>query len=172
MTGVILPNVAFIGKAGAGKTTCANILIERFGYERLSFAEPLKVGCGTRDDRGLLQRVGHGVRELHADFWVNLALDKLRQWPSGFTWVNDDCRYPNEATALKAEGFIIVRVTAPTTRRIQRLKDNGRLQDESQLNHASETQLDDFPHDYRIVNDGWPDELLEELTAILDHERS
>lgn len=171
---VVLPNIAFIGKAGAGKTTCANILCERFDYERLSFAEPLKVGCGTRDDRGLLQAVGQGVRDLHEDFWVNLALadyERRKLWPDA-RFVNDDTRYPNEATALKAAGFVIVRVVAPKVMRLDRLKINGRLQDEAQLDHVSETSLDDFLHDYRIVNDGWPDSLVRELEDILNGERA
>jgi hypothetical protein len=174
MTGVYLPPVAFIGKMGAGKTECANILIERFGYERLSFAEPLKIGCGTRDDRALLQRVGHGVRELFPDFWVNLAMHDYEQrktWPDA-RFVNDDTRYANEATILKANGFVIVRVVASKAMRVDRLKRNGRLQDESQLNHDSELQLDDFPHDHRIVNDGWPEDLVDELAEILNVERS
>lgn len=169
-----LPPVAFIGKAGSGKTTCANLLIERFGYERLSFAEPLKVGCGTRDDRGLLQKVGHGVRELFPDFWVNLAMDtyhKQKSWPDA-RFVNDDTRYVNEATRLKAEGFIMVRVVASKTMRLDRLRSNGRLQNEDQLNHPSELQLDEFPHDHRIINDGWPSDLVEELEHILNLERS
>ncbi len=184
MTGVHLPHIAFIGRAGAGKTTCAELLVERFGYERVSFAAPLKAGCGTTDDRSLLQKVGHGVRELHEDFWVNLFLaDVARREELGqfalasagapmLKFVVDDCRYPNEAAALRVAGFTLVRVAAPAAFRVQRLKSNGRLQDESQLQHVSETALDDFVADYWIANDGRPDDLAYELTSILNAVRS
>jgi hypothetical protein len=174
VTGTILPPIAFIGAAGSGKTTCAELLIKQYGYERLSFAEPLKIGCGTRTDRGLLQTVGQGVRDLFPDFWVNLAIHEFEQRNASFStqFVNDDCRYPNEADALLCEGFVFVRVVAPKRLRIDRLRQNGKLQDEAQLDHISETALDDFRHDYRIVNDGWPDSLPRELEHILNRERS
>lgn len=34
--------VAFVGKMGDGKTTAANILVDQYGFTRLSFATPLK----------------------------------------------------------------------------------------------------------------------------------
>lgn len=179
-----LPNIAFIGKAGSGKSTCADILIERFKYERLSFAEPLKVGCGTRDDRGLLQKVGHGMRDLFPDFWVNLAIADMQQrneterwWDHGMGqpphFVNDDTRYLNEAEKLKAEGFVIVRVAAPRHTRLDRLRRNGRLQDEAQLDFISETLLDDYDEDYTVHNtEHTPiDHLTDELNYILNEER-
>lgn len=180
-----LPNIAFIGKAGAGKSTCADLLIERFKYERLSFAEPLKVGCGTRDDRGLLQKVGHGVRELYPDFWVNLAVHDLHtrtMWREPALlgnprevrrYVNDDTRYMNEAEKLREEGFVMCRVVAPKATRLDRLRRNGRLQDEAQLDHPSETELDDFDEDYTIHNLELTseEELVYQLQCILNEER-
>lgn len=41
--GFCLPRlIAFTGKAGAGKTTAAQALVDRFGYVRIGFADPLK----------------------------------------------------------------------------------------------------------------------------------
>lgn len=170
----ILPNIAFIGKAGSGKTTCREILEQQFGYQRFSFAEPLKVGCATTDNRELLQRVGQGVRDLYEDFWVNLATVKLDGWwdEESAPWVNDDTRYPNEAAALRERGFVIVRVVAPKWMRVDRLKRNGRLQDEAQLDHVSETALDHWDDDERIVNDGWTTRLVEDLTQIVNKHRA
>lgn len=180
------PNIAFIGRTGAGKTTCADLLIQRFMYERISFAEPLKVGCATRDDRTLLQKVGQGVRELYPDFWVNLAVADMRgrerqfnrhPTPSNYRnypkWVNDDTRYENEAQKLKEEGFVIVRVVADEQARIDRGRRSGRLQSLDQLHHISETALDAFPADYTIHNEeGTPTEdLVADLETILNRER-
>lgn len=38
-------NIAFAGRAGSGKDTAANYLIERYGYRKISFAEPVKRIC-------------------------------------------------------------------------------------------------------------------------------
>ena len=177
MTGVMLPHIAFIGKTGAGKTTAANILVERFGYERVSFAAPLKAGCATNNDRTLLQTVGQGVRDLCEDFWVNLFLADVANRElvadGRARFVVDDCRYPNEAQALKERGFYIVRIAATLSTRVDRQRRAGRLQDESQLDHVSETALDEFAADHYLVNDGWSDfDLVDDLTALLNKVRS
>lgn len=170
MTTVVSPHIAFIGRAGAGKTTAAELLVKRFGYERLSFAAPLKVMLGTTSDRARMQEFGIAVRTAHEDAWVNLLIDGYINGDYDAVTV-DDCRFPNEAHRLKVEGFIIVAVVADHGRRVSRLRANGKLQDESQLEHESETSLDDFAPDYTILNHGTADELLEQLTDILNREQ-
>lgn len=156
------PNIAFVGKAGAGKTTCAEILAAQ-GYSRLSFAAPLKEiavriwGVDALLDRGKLQYLGNAVRQYDEDAWVNAAVRDLgdeKVGPAYLPWVVDDCRFPNEYWALKKRGFVIVRVWAPRNVRVARLRANGKLQDESQLEHVSETALDgeEFKPDYQVVN--------------------
>lgn len=182
-----VPSLAFIGKAGAGKSTATSLLIDRFdmGYRKLSFAAPLKVMCGTETDRDLLQRVGVGVRELVPDGWVNLLLaerlrlatfdpendhplDAYRTWP----FVVDDCRFLNEADALVGAGFTVVRITAPLDLRVARLKANGKLTDLAQLDHVSETALDGYAPQYTINNDtNDDDDLALELANILNKVR-
>ena len=50
----------------------------------------------------------------------------------------DDCRYPNEAARLAVEGFVIVRVVADRFTRVDRLKANGKLQDEAEKKQVEE----------------------------------
>lgn len=154
------PNICLIGRAGAGKSTVADLLIERFGlgYERLSFAEPLKVGTGTRTDREVLQRVGQGVRDLCPDFWVNLAVYKLYKGGRDGPWVVDDCRYFNEYYKLLDNDFYVVRVTAPTDVRVERLIANGK--NGGDLNAQSEVELDDVVVHHTLSN---PDDDAERL---------
>jgi hypothetical protein len=64
-----------------------------------------------------------------------------------------DCRYPNEAKALQARGFLLVRLLRPGL--------------ESTDTHESETALDDFHTDATLVNDGTPDDLREQLRALV-----
>lgn len=169
-----LPNIVLVGKIGSGKTAVSDYLQAHHGYERMSFAAPLKKGCATNDDRALLQKVGHGVRELYPDFWVNLFVDAFERLPNGpaHRIVVDDCRYPNEAQRLAGEGFVFIRISAPRNTRLLRAKAAGRLQDEAQLDDISERSLDEYQADHRIVNDGaWLPDLHAQVVQILNLER-
>lgn len=91
--------------------------------------------------RRVLQHAGQSVRDLDSDFWANLAADKV---DVADTWdlpvVVTDCRYPNEAEALKARGFMLVEVQRPGNA--------------GTLAHESETALEGFPADRVVINDG------------------
>jgi hypothetical protein len=165
-TATRLPDIAIVGKAGAGKTTAAEHLHCRHGYLRVSFANILKDVAATiwgpeaRTDRDKLQRLGVAVREIDQDAWVNAARRTIEgpgYGKRGFPIVVDDCRFPNEYWMLKELGFRFLRVHASETLRVDRLQRNGKLQDISQLNHVSETAIDDtkdFPVDHNIWNEG------------------
>lgn len=181
-----LPNFAVVGKAGAGKDTIAELLQWRFtcGYLRIALADPLKGiaaqlwGNDARKDRAKLQALGLKVRDIHEDTWVDVLLRRMAQqeatlvWPDHVRWVVTDVRFPNELTALVSRGFKVLRVVAPRHVRIDRLRQNGKLQDESELDHVSETALDNYEEDFLInneVNDHTP--LVEQLTRILNRAR-
>lgn len=66
--------VAFCGFAAAGKTTAANVLVNEFGYEKISFADPLKdaVSAVFGWDRGRLsglKKEDRAWREESDAFW-------------------------------------------------------------------------------------------------------
>jgi dephospho-CoA kinase len=157
------PDVCFVGKMGAGKTTAAEYLVNKCGYTRISFAQSVRDtavliwGKDALNDRGKLQKLGTDVvRAIDPDAWCNMATRRIRDLRSSgraSRFVVDDCRFPNEYWALKELGFVVVRVWAPRTDRLIRLKGNGKLQDESQLEHASETAIDDLSEDYEVANE-------------------
>ncbi|GIW54982.1 MAG: hypothetical protein KatS3mg082_1386 [Nitrospiraceae bacterium] len=105
--------VAFTGIAGAGKTTAALALQREYGGEIRSFASPLKIAArmigwdGKKDPKGrwLLQRLGDEGRAVDPLLFVNIAFRDL----SDSVYI-DDLRFPNEAEAARAHGFVIVRV--------------------------------------------------------------
>lgn len=175
-----VPNVAFIGRAGSGKSTAAQHLADTYGHTVKSFAAPLKAiarGLWGEPGREELQKLGVAVREIHEDTWVDCLArsirgqagrDALNDIWSAFTV--DDCRFPNEAAMLRAERFVLVRLTVPRDQQILRLTANGKWQNEEQLDHESETALDDCPVDYTYENTGDVMELYEFLAKVVARE--
>lgn len=89
--------------------------------------------------RRFLQEYGQTIRELDPQFWVRAAFGKIRQArATGHRIVVTDVRYMNEADALMAAGFRVVRVQRP-----------GQVPGQ----HISEREMADYPVDDTIVND-------------------
>ncbi|MFF1377539.1 hypothetical protein [Streptomyces sp. NPDC058308] len=106
--------------------------------------------------RRTLQRLGQSVRDQDQRYWLRAALAKVDvadRWT--LPVVITDCRYENEAEALRARGFLLVRVERPG--------DHGPV-GEDQRQHTSETELDDYPADAALTNGG----TLAELHALAD----
>lgn len=152
------PRIAFVGKAGSGKTSAANYLVQNYGYRRVSVATPLKIiaedlwgpGGVTRTK---LQRLGVAVRDIEENTWIDYLL--RRSVPGGAgPVVVDDCRFPNEFERLQNAGFRIVRILSDTPDRIKRLKANGKWDGPEALSHESETALDDLGGDLTVDNFG------------------
>lgn len=182
------PNLVFYGGAGAGKSTACEFLVQEYGYTCLSFATPLKEiavrlwGEDAFADRDKLQKLGMALREIDEDVFVNYMLRELDHKVSArepgekaqFAVANDDCRFPNEYWKLKERGFIFVRVLAQEETRVDRLLRIGKLQDHSQLQHASETALlgidatkEGIVDDYTIFNNGTTVELYNDIENVL-----
>lgn len=118
--------------------------------------------------RDFLQKLGtDGLREgLHPNTWVNaLMMDYIEQvinvinnegyqledrYPN---WIITDCRFPNEARAIKNEGGVIVRVNRAGIKAINA--------------HPSEVALDAWSYDYVIDNDGSIEDLRKQVENVL-----
>ncbi len=160
--------IGLSGWARSGKDTVANHLVDNFGFVKVSFAEPMRealvrlnpkisIGDGLHtelasavrlmgweslksespDVRGLMQRFGTEVgRQMFGeDFWVDLALSRVKP---GTNVVIPDCRYPNEANAIKATGGVVWRIERNGV---------GPAND-----HDSERALDSYEFDQRLAN--------------------
>jgi hypothetical protein len=155
--------IGLSGYAGAGKDEVARIL-KPYGWQRASFADPLRTALyalnprihgtplqflvdvlgwdtakrETPEIRRLLQRLGTEVgRNLFGqDFWVDQAMRSLEE---GGRYVFTDCRFPNEADAIRARGGRVFRVWRPDVTAVNA--------------HPSETALDDYDFDGVIAND-------------------
>lgn len=116
--------------------------------------------------RTLLQLLGTecGRQIIHPNIWVNSTLERGRLYsveeksnlihPS---WCITDCRFPNEADAIKSKGGINIRVN--------RSKEG--YSNNSGIKHESETALDGYKFDYVIDNDGTIEDLVDKVKEIL-----
>ena len=173
-------DIALIGKAGSGKDTVGELLVQHAGYKRLAFADPVRemalvldpivvladeLGFGETyarlsevvaadgwdrakrmypEVRRILQNAGMAQREVDSFYWLDLLLEK---WSTEWSpVVVTDCRFENEAVALRNLGFLLVRVIRPGA---------------GANDHVSETELDDFTVYRTIYNDGTVEDLRE-----------
>ena len=101
--------------------------------------------------REFLQKLGtDAIRDgLHPNAWVNAAMAGYAPRNLGWdangspvmvdrNWIFTDCRFPNEAQAIKDRGGYIIRIDRPGIKPVN--------------DHPSETALDNFDFDYKIFN--------------------
>ena len=171
--------IAICGHKFSGKSTVAKLLHNATGYRVVSFADKLKditcvlSGC-TREQledydfkenelvpdylrpycgdtkkptfRAFLQHFGSEVmRGVNDNIWIDCTLSNC-----GENAIISDCRFPNEAKAIKAKGGIVIKVVRP----------NAKASD----SHQSETRIDEIGADYTL----WNDTTLENLVANVD----
>jgi len=161
--------IALHGLAKSGKTTVADFL-EKKGYQRHSFATPLKnmLKCiGLRDEhlygalkeaqtpllcgktpRFAMMKLGteFGRDTIHPDIWI-IAWINTR--PEGNVVV-DDLRFPNELQALTDINAVTIKIVRP-----------GLIRGE----HESEQH--DLSCKYTVVNDGSLEDLYQKVDDIL-----
>lgn len=120
-------------------------LVDAYGWEKVKDDFP--------EVRQLLQRTGTDAGRTHLgeDVWVDAVMADLPTTDAVFT----DCRFPNEADAIKNAGGYLVRVTRPGF-------------EPGPDAHVSETALDDYPHDFYLTNDGTLAELEEQVRAVYE----
>jgi hypothetical protein len=174
--------IAICGHKFSGKSTVARLLHNATGYEVVSFADKLKditcvlSGC-TREHledydfketqlvpdylrpyclnaekptfRAFLQHFGSEVmRGVNDNIWIDCTLSNC-----GENAIISDCRFPNEAKAIKERGGIVIKVVRPDAK----AKDS----------HQSETLIDEIDADYTIWNDTTLDDLVLNVDSLV-----
>lgn len=152
--------IGILGYAGSGKTLVAKHLVERYGFRRTRFADPLKnmlkLGLGLTDDevdgdlkmapmerfggvtpRHMMQTLGTewGRWAVYPEIWVDAWLNSARSLDGAL--VVDDVRFPNEAKAIRELGGTLWRVYRPGV---------------GMMVHPSETALGEIEVDALINN--------------------
>lgn len=173
--------IGILGKKGVGKDTCADYIVQKYNYNKYSFAKPLKDICkilfGFTND----QLYGN-QKEVQDDFWKvtpRIALqyigtDLLRNQLNTIMphinqdiWVNvfkanykkdniviADCRFQNEVDTIKEMGGIVIK--------LNRIMDN--LVHDA---HISEDIDNIINYDYEIHNDSTLGDLYKKIDNIL-----
>lgn len=170
--------IALNGRAGSGKSTAAQYLVEQHGFTLVKFAGPLKammkaLGLGQREIEGDLKEKPHpllggrtpryamqtlgtewGRNIIHSDLWVMAAMERvLDVLDLGGKAVIDDCRFPNEAKAVIESGGSIIRLT----------REGAGITG----GHSSEDQ--ELPRNWEILNNGSIKGLHNAVEAVLWH---
>lgn len=121
-------------------------VVNRYGWDHAKNSYP--------EVRRTLQNLGEGIRADDPDFWLRMALDKIRtadRW--SLPVVVSDVRYANEADALRSAGALMVRIERP-----------GATAGGEAARHVSELDLDAYPADAVLNNSG----TVAELNALVD----
>jgi dephospho-CoA kinase len=180
---VSIIKIALTGKLRSGKDTAANHLYIRHSFDRVAFGDALKKNAHATfpwvsefsKPRALYQQYGQLMRQIEPDVWikhaeraVNGAIDfNVNTGSEKVGVVITDLRQPNEYEWARANGFTIIRVTAPDEDRLWRAKLAGDDFNEADLEHETESHIDGFAVDYEIVNAGSVDDLRAQVEAVL-----
>jgi dephospho-CoA kinase len=180
---VTVVKIALTGKMRSGKDTVANHLYIRHSFNRVAFGDALKKNAHATfpwvsefsKPRALYQQFGQLMRQIEPDVWIKHAeravkgaIDfNVHTGAEKVGVVISDLRQPNEYEWARANGFTIIRVTAPDEDRLLRAKLAGDDFNEADLEHETESHIDSFDCDYEIVNAGSLDDLKAQIDAIL-----
>ena len=174
--------IGLSGKKRSGKSSATEYLVNKYNFKPVSWAFALKQVIGKqllgltdeemetdlkekinafwgKSPRTLLQDIGTNCfrDRVHPDFWVKVAeRDTLKPLlAAGENIVLSDCRFPNEAECIRANGGTMVRIT--------RIGFQGAVD-----THPSETALDKYDFDFQLgAQDGKLEELYEKVDRMI-----
>lgn len=164
----IIPVLGITGKARVGKDTFADVLVNRHGFRKISFADPIRsmvsemTGIPVQDlidgplkeqivpwigqsPRQLMQSLGTdwARNTIDQNIWLNHAkrrIAKMAEDPRIKGIVFADIRFDNEAFLIKELGGNVLHVYRPGVSSVN--------------DHASEAGLKTFQTPFYVVNDG------------------
>jgi dephospho-CoA kinase len=176
--------IALTGKMRSGKDLCGSHLYINYGFDQVAFGDALKKNAHATfpwvsefsKPRALYQQYGQLMRKIEPDVWikhaeqaVNGAIDfRVNTGAEQIGIVLTDVRQQNEVDWCRANGFTLIRVTAPDEDRIARAiaaNDDFTVLD---LTHETELAIDTFEVDHEAINDGTVDDLKRKIDEIME----
>lgn len=179
---VDITKICLCGRMRSGKDTVAHHLYIRYMFDKVAFGDALKrlahetfpdVGVLSKP-RALYQQFGQLMREIDPDVWVKHVERRIegtinyrKSTDDHIGVVITDLRQPNEYAWAKANGFTIIRVTAPDQLRMDRAVEAGDDFTVHDFAHETELHVDSFEVDFEIVNDGTVEELESKVDEVI-----
>jgi dephospho-CoA kinase len=168
-------NIAIHGRAYSGKDTVASYLMERYGYKKIAFADPIywiarKVFRMKRKNRRLLQIIGQGARLIYPDIWVIIAMYRAKRLSKqGYKVLLSDVRQANEYEKAVKNGFLVIHVDADLDVRMKRCRERDGIEPQPELwENPCETGADKYiPYMIKIKNNKGFDELYKQIDEIM-----
>ncbi|MBD3861379.1 dephospho-CoA kinase [Bacillus sp. 28A-2] len=176
--------LAITGKLGAGKDEAVKYLVSIYEFFPFTFSAKGKSVFGDlfpeldgdEKQRQPMRDFIEGIKKLPipgAEYvWINIVFRRIKEHeelrccrPSNL--LITDMRMVEEYERVKAEGFKILRITAPYETRFDRAKRRGDKFKAADMDHPTETALDHFEVDYEVTNDGTLDDLYARLDEIM-----
>lgn len=168
--------IGMTGKAGAGKDTSADYLVEHYGFKKLSFAGPLKAmlaagGFPEPADRELKEQAVPGFdftwreaaqklgtewgRSLDTNIWTKIVKCQIINSPHSY--VLSDVRHNNEADMIRELGGLILHIEGKQAN----LGSNS--------GHSSEAGVDFVTGDRTVDNSTSHTYLHAQLQSLMDY---
>ena len=131
--------IAITGKMGSGKSWVANILVEKYGFYKTSFAKKVKILVSElfnvhNKDRGILIRFASSMRDIDHEIWIRHMFKDIEDQENKNV-VIDDLRLRNEYITLKKKGWFFIKIDIDEKDRVQRIKDTYGNDTESHLKY-------------------------------------
>lgn len=188
--------IGFGHRKRSGKDTCGQYLVEKHGFKRIAFADPLKQAAmiifgltyqqcyGTdldketvdprwgKSPRQLMQDLGESMRKIDENVWVKSAEAAIKA-------VQIDLRLPKGEIVISMKDGAFYRGVSITDCRhpneAEMIRRNGGIVvriDRPSLGpltdtHASETSMETFEYDEVILNDGSIEDLYEKIEKVI-----
>lgn len=167
------------GKAGVGKDTVADYLGQKFGFEKMAFADSLKekamrdfdltyeqvynpvekekiIPEYLKSPREILQIMGtEWFRSIDKDYWLKQTYKKIIASSYDSICITD-VRFSNEINFITNLGGVVIRLERPG------------YQQTNHVSHTSEIQLDNFYFEWKVSNEGTKEELFEKIDILID----
>jgi cytidylate kinase len=162
-------NIALSGRSGSGKTTIANYLAKKYNFHVCSTGALCRQVSNLlfrSESMKILQDITDAMKSIDEDVWLKGALYNA---PQDTAIVFDSMRFTSDYDFLHSKNFVSLRIEASTDVCFSRLQARGQIFNREQNDmHRAEIELEDYQHDFTIVNCKTSiDELYKEVDSIV-----
>jgi hypothetical protein len=165
--------IAFLAATGYGKTTAANIIMQKYKAYNIKLSQPLyemqtavysilNIDTEGRQDGELLQFLGNKIQRDYPEFLaakLKDTMDKILAERTCDIIINDDCR-PHNYSYLKEIGFVFIKINSFAHNR----------NDFTSVDSSNNIEWQEpIPFDYEVDNWGTMEDFTKNLYLLFDN---